>query len=291
MTSSFDPRLTPARPDLAAAHLAGEVEAARYVEGRPMHLAAELTDLRTAPSQEASVASQVLHGETLTLYEEHDGWGWVQLATDGYVGYVSLSTLAEGETGASHRVTANRTFVYPRPDIKVPILSALPLGATVKVVGADRNFGRLWDGGFVIALHLMRLDEEAEDFVSVAEGFRGAPYLWGGKSILGIDCSGLVQIALGQAGIAAPRDTDLQQRALGEALPADAVNGPLERGDLVFWKGHVGIMRDSETLLHANAHHMLVASEPLATVRSRVRAKGAGDILQIRRLRREAEPD
>lgn len=288
MMSKFDPRLTPARPDLAAAHLAGEVEAARYVEGRPMHLAAELTDLRTAPSQEASVASQVLHGETLTLYEEHDGWGWVQLATDGYVGYVSLSALAEGEARASHRVTANRTFVYPRPDIKVPILRALPLGATVKLVGADRNFGRLWDDGFVIALHLMCLDEEAEDFVSVAEGFRGAPYLWGGKSILGIDCSGLVQVALGQAGIAAPRDTDLQQRALGEPLPP---GGPLERGDLVFWKGHVGIMRDQETLLHANAHHMLVASEPLATVRSRVRAKGTGDILQIRRLRREAVAD
>ncbi len=284
----FDPRLTPARPDLAAAHLAGEVEAARYVEGRPMHLAAELADLRTAPSTEASVASQVLHGETLALYEERDGWGWVQLATDGYVGYVSLSALAEGEAGVSHRVTANRTFVYPRPDIKVPILRALPLGATVKLIGADRNFGRLWDGGFVIALHLMCLDEEAEDFVSVAEGFRNAPYLWGGKSILGIDCSGLVQIALGQAGIAAPRDTDLQQRALGEALPPGA---PLERGDLVFWKGHVGIMRDQETLLHANAHHMLVASEPLATVRSRVRAKGTGDILQIRRLRREAEAD
>lgn len=286
MMSSFDPRLTPARPDLAAAHLAGEVEAQRYVEGRPMHLAAELADLRTAPSQEASVASQVLHGETLTLYEEHDGWGWVQLATDDYVGYVPLSALAEGEARASHRVTANRTFVYPRPDIKVPILRALPLGATVKLAGADRNFGRLWDGGFVIALHLMCLDEEAEDFVSVAEGFRGAPYLWGGKSILGIDCSGLVQVALGQAGIAAPRDTDLQQRALGEALPPGAT---LERGDLVFWNGHVGIMRDPETLLHANAHHMLVASEPLATVRSRVRAKGAGDILQIRRLRREAE--
>lgn len=280
----FDPRLTPARPDLAAAHLAGEVTASRYVEGRPMHLAVEIADLRSAPSPEASIASQVLHGENLTLYEAHEGWGWVQLETDGYVGYLSLDALAEGEAKASHRVTANRTFVYPRPDIKVPILGALPLGATVTLVGADRNFARLGNGGFMIALHLMCLDEQAEDFVSVAEGFRGAPYLWGGKSILGLDCSGLVQISLAQAGIAAPRDTDLQQRALGEPLPARAADGPLERGDLVFWKGHVGIMRDAETLLHANAHHMLVASEPLATVRNRVRAKGTGDILEIRRL-------
>lgn len=286
--TSFDPRLTPARPDLAAAHLAEEVAAARYVEGRPMHLAIELADLRTAPSYEAGVASQVLYGENLLLYEAHEGWGWVQLETDRYVGYLPLAALAEGKAEVSHRVTAKRTFVYPRPDIKVPILGALPLGATVKVVSADGNFGQLESGGFVIALHLMRLDAKAEDFVTVAEGFSGAPYLWGGKSSLGLDCSGLVQIALAQTGVTAPRDTDLQQQALGETLPVQTADGPLDRGDLVFWKGHVGIMRDHEILLHANAHHMLVASEPLATVRDRVRAKGGGDITAIKRLRRLA---
>lgn len=288
MMITFDPRLTPARPDLAAAHLAGKVQASRYVEGRPMHLAVELTDLRAAASHEAGVASQVLHGENMMLYEAHEGWGWVQLETDRYVGYLPLAALAEGDVKASHRVTVNRTFVYPRPDIKAPILAALPLGAAVTVAGADGNFARLEGGGFVIALHLMRLDETAEDFVAVAEGLSGAPYLWGGKSSLGLDCSGLVQIALAQTGIAAPRDTDLQQQALGAALPLHAADGPLQRGDLVFWKGHVGLMRDHEILLHANAHHMLVASEPLATVRSRSRAKGSGDIIAIRRMQRPA---
>ncbi len=281
---SFDPRLTPARPDLAAAHLAGKVPAPRYVAGRAMHLAIELTDLRDAPSHEARIESQVLYGENLMLYDAHEGWGWVQLGGDHYVGYLSLAGLAEGETQATHRVVANRTFIYPRPDIKAPILAALPLGAAVKLTGADGNFGRLASGGFVIADHLMRVDEKAEDFVAVAEGLIGTPYLWGGKSCLGLDCSGLVQIALAQASIEAPRDTDLQQQALGHPLPLEAAESALKRGDLIFWKGHVGIMRDHETLLHANAHHMLVASEPLAVARARIRAKDAGDITMIKRL-------
>ncbi len=215
---NFDPRITPARPDLAAAHLAGKVAASRYVEGRAMHLAIELADLRRAPSHDACVDSQVLYGENLTLYEAHEGWAWVQLEADQYVGYLALAALAEGATKATHRVTANRTFIYPRPDIKAPILAALPLGAGVTLTGADGNFARLEGGGFVIALHLMRIDEKAKDFVAVAEGLIGAPYLWGGKSCLGLDCSGLVQIALAQSGIATPRDTDLQQQALGDPL-------------------------------------------------------------------------
>lgn len=281
---SFDPRLTPARPDLAAAHLADKVPAPRYVAGRAMHLAVGLTDLRHAPSPEARIDSQVLYGENLVLYEAHEGWGWVQLGGDHYVGYLSLAALAEGETKATHKVTANRTFIYPRPDIKAPILAALPLGAAVTLTGPDGYFGRLANGGFVIAVHLMRIDEKADDFVAVAEGLIGAPYLWGGKSCLGLDCSGLVQIALAQAGIEAPRDTDLQQETLGSPLPLDAVANDLKRGDLIFWKGHVGIMRNHEILLHANAHHMLVASEPLAQARARIRDKGAGEIIAIKRL-------
>jgi cell wall-associated NlpC family hydrolase len=280
----FDPRITPARPNLAAAHLAGKVNATRFAEGRPMHIAVELTDLHRAPDHDAPVDSQVLFGENLTLYDAEDGWAWVQLAGDDYVGYVAMSALAEGETHATHRVTANRTFIYPRPDIKAPVLAALPLGAKLEVSGADGNFAKLTSGGFVIALHLMRADETADDFVAIAEGFRGAPYLWGGKSCLGLDCSGLVQIALGQIGVAAPRDTDLQQATVGATIPLSAVEGGLQRGDLIYWKGHVGIMRDAETLLHANAHHMLVASEPLSVSRARILSKGAGDITAIKRL-------
>jgi cell wall-associated NlpC family hydrolase len=278
-----DPRLTPARHDLAAAHLQGQVEAARFVTGRPMHLRAEIADLRHAPSPDVSIDTQILHGEDLMLYDEHEGWAWVQLETDKYVGYVSRDALAEGPARPTHRVDVNRTFIYPAPNMKTPPLGALPLGAAVHVQQEDEGFARLADGGFVFAAHLASSTRKAADFVAVAEGFSGCPYLWGGKSSLGIDCSGLVQVALRQAGVSAPRDTDMQEGALGQPLNIAAV-GSLRRGDLVFWKGHVGIMRDAQTLLHANGHHMLVSAEPLAKARARIGEKGAGEITAIRRV-------
>lgn len=276
-----DPRLTPARADLAAEHLRGTVEAPRYVTGRRVHVRAGLADLRVAPAAAARLATQALHGEDAILYEARDGWAWVQLAADGYVGYLSAETLAEGPARATHRIAVLRGHIYPAADLKAPAIGALPFGAHVKVKDEAGLFAQLADGGFVFMQHLRTPSEKARDFVAVAEGFIGAPYLWGGKSSLGIDCSGLVQIALAESGIAAPRDTDLQERALGQALPGSAPE--LQRGDLVFWKGHVGIMRDPETLLHANAHHMLVASEPLAQVRARLR-RGGGEIVAIKRL-------
>lgn len=282
--NEFDPRTTPARPDLAAAHLAGKINAPRYVEGRPMHLSVELVDLRSKPSREASVDTQVLFGETVRLYDASDGWAWVQLDADRYVGYLPLASLAEGSVKPTHVVRVNRTFIYPRADIKAPTGSGLSLGASVTIEGAEGSFSRLADGGYVISHHLMPSHEKVADFVAVAEALTGAPYLWGGKSCLGIDCSGLVQIALAQSGVESPRDTDLQQRALGSALPIEAAEKGLRRGDLVFWKGHVGVMRDEKILLHANAHHMLVASEPLAEARARILAKGAGDIAALKRL-------
>lgn len=286
--SDFDPRTTPARPDLAAAYLTGKVDARQFVEGRPMHLSVELADLRAKPSREASVDTQVLFGEPITLYEARDGWAWVQLEIDRYVGYLPTTTLAEGFIEPTHVVRVNRSFIYARPDIKAPTGTGLSLCASVHVEGMEGNFARLADGGrvigYVIAQHLMRRDETVEDFVAVAEALTGAPYLWGGKTLLGIDCSGLVQVALARAGIASPRDTDLQQRALGTPLPIETAEQGLRRGDLVFWKGHVGVMRDEKMLLHANAHHMLVASEPLAEARARILAKGAGDITALKRL-------
>jgi cell wall-associated NlpC family hydrolase len=279
-----DPRLTPARPDLAAVHLRGEIEADRYVAGRLMHVRTGLADLRRAPSSSAPVDTQALYGEDVTLYDDRDGWAWVQLVRDNYVGYLPREALAEGAAGATHRICVNRSFVYPAADIKAPVLDALPLGAAVKVEGAEGGFDRLAGGGFVFAAHLRSLGEKVNDFVTLAEGFLSSPYLWGGKSSLGIDCSGLVQIALSEAGVAAPRDTDLQERALGAGLVIGEGLEGLRRGDLVFWKGHVGIMRDTHRLIHANAHHMLVAFEPLAEVRDRIRQKGGGDITAIKRL-------
>jgi hypothetical protein len=280
----FDPRLTPARPDLAAAYLRGKTAAADYVEGRAMHVCVGTANLRHAPAPDAPLDTQALFGEDVMLYEDHEGWGWVQLACDGYVGYMSMAALAEGQINPTHRVIVNRSFVYPGPDLKLSARDALPLGAAVNVRATKGGFAQIDDAAFVFSGHLLPSDERPQDFVTVAERLLHAPYLWGGKTSLGIDCSGLVQISLDAAGIDAPRDTDLQEHALGLPFAVDTDLADLRRGDLVFWRGHVGIMRDETTLLHANAHHMLVASEPLRIARDRNLATASQPIRAIKRL-------
>ncbi len=279
-----DRRVTPARPDLAAAHLKGMVQAARFVAGRPMQVAAPLVDVRSAPAPDASLDTQALCGERVTVYEEEEGWAWGQLADDGYVGYLAAASLAPDVIAPTHRVETRATFVYPGPGMKSPPLATLPFGARVTVLDLSGDFARISRGGFVFARHLVAVDTHEPDFVAVAERMTGAPYLWGGKTPGGVDCSGLIQLSIAAAGIAAPRDTDMQARQLGAPLPVtDDLDG-LRRGDLVFWKGHVGVMRDATTLLHANGFHMLVASEKLADARARIAANSFGAITTIRRL-------
>ncbi|MGH6857173.1 MAG: NlpC/P60 family protein, partial [Methylocella sp.] len=200
----FDPRLTPARPDLAAAQLRGKIAATAYVEGRAMHVCAGTADLRHAPALDAPLATQALFGEDVMLYEDHEGFAWVQLARDGYVGYMSMAALADGRSAATHRVSVSRTFVYPGPDLKFSARDALPLGATVRVRATKGAFAQIDDAGFVFSGHLVLDGESQKDFVAVAERLLHAPYLWGGKTSLGVDCSGLVQISLEAAGIKAP---------------------------------------------------------------------------------------
>jgi cell wall-associated NlpC family hydrolase len=282
MTISFDRRFTPARPDLAAAHLQGQVEATTFVQGREMQIAAPIADVRSAPAPDASLDTQALCGERVTLYEEHEGWAWCQLQRDGYVGYLPAHMLARPAAEPTHRVAVLRTFIYPGPNMKLPPLDALPFGAEVRVESGG-DYVRIAGHGFVYAPHLQPIAQYEPDFVAIAERFLNVPYLWGGKSGLGVDCSGLVQISLGAAGIEAPRDTDIQARSIGAEV---ALDEPLHlrRGDLLFWKGHVGIMCDAQTLLHANAHHMLVAREPLAEARARILEKSFGPITTVRRL-------
>jgi cell wall-associated NlpC family hydrolase len=282
MTMRFDRRFTPARPDLAAAHLRGHVEATIFVEGREMQIVAPIADVRSGPTPDASLDTQALRGERVTVYEEHEGWAWCQLQRDAYVGYLPAHMLGPTSKEPTHRVTALRTFVYPAPNMKMPPLEALPLGAEIRVED-EGDYVRIADHGYVYAPHLQPIAQYESDFVTVAERFLGAPYLWGGKTALGLDCSGLVQISLAAAGVSAPRDTDVQAREIGSQFP---LSEPLDlrRGDLVFWKGHVGIMCDAETLLHANAHHMLVAREPFAEARARILAKSFGPVIAVRRL-------
>ncbi|MBO0902660.1 C40 family peptidase [Jiella sonneratiae] len=289
MTDKPDARLNAFRTDLADIRLEGRVEAARFVAGKPRVVAAPLAPLRRRPREDAALDTELLMGERVAVFEDGDeGWCWVQAEADGYVGYVPAACLAAAGDAAppTRRVAVPRTLVFPAPDIKRPPLGALPMGALVAVTGEaeDKNaaYAGLATGGYVVKQHLAPLQRFAEDFVAVAERFVGVPYLWGGRSALGIDCSGLVQLALSTSGVAAPRDTDMQERTLGTRLAG--IEG-LERGDLIFWKGHVGIMVDGGRLLHANAFHMMTAIEPLQETLDRLAAKAVA-VTSVRRLRR-----
>ena len=281
MTQAFDRRRTAARDDLAAAHLKGVVAAPRYVEGRSLRVIDEAIALRARPEGDCGLETQVLFGEEVVVYDMDEGWAWGQALADGYVGYMAADSLGAPLAAPTHKVVVPRTFLYPADDMKQPALGALPLGAQVVARAVRGAFTQLASGLFVFSAHLAEIAARQPDFVSVAELFEGAPYLWGGKTWLGLDCSGLVQIALQACGVRAPRDTDMQQAELGAALAPGAA---LARGDLVFWKGHVGIMQDDARLLHASGHHMRVVSEAFVQARARIVALTQGDVIAIRRL-------
>ena len=265
MSRGFDPRVTPARPDLAAADLRGKVDAPRYAQGRAMRVVEASAPLRRAPRADAPLETEALFGETITVYDESEGWAWAQLTRDAYVGYLPSAALKPPGAPATHRVAVPRAHLYPGPSIKLPPRMALSLGALVAVRAWDGDFGIIADGSQIWARHLADAASDERDFVAVAELYLNAPYLWGGRTSEGIDCSGLVQGALTAAGIASPS----RQRHDGDrAWRACFARGPLARGDLVFWKGHVGVMRDPETLLHASGWHMQVVSESLADARA-----------------------
>jgi cell wall-associated NlpC family hydrolase len=279
-----DARLTPARPDLAAEHLRGIVEADRYVPALGMSIAVGSAPLRAEPREDAPLLTEAIFGEPVAVYDLAEGWAWVQLETDLYVGWVPEWALGPA-IEPTHRLAALRSFVFPGPSIKLPPQDVLTLGSRLRVDGEEGEFSVLAGGGYAITRHLAPLETAEADFVDVANRFLEVPYLWGGKTSLGLDCSGLVQVALDAVGIAVPRDSDLQEMEAGEEADFE---GPdrLQRGDLVFWKGHVAIARGDGTLLHANGHHMAVAVEDAAAAIRRIAAAGA-DVRTVRRFRTE----
>lgn len=277
--SELDRRLNAYRDDLAARALEGRVAAPRYADGVPRQIATGLASVRRRPDATSRQDTEALFGEAVTVYDVRDGWAWVQLESDGYVGYVLESALGAPHA-PTHTVTAERTFLYPEADIKSPALMALSLGSPLAVVGAKGALLELASGGYVVARHAAAAGDFAEDFVAVAEALVGIPYLWGGKSTKGLDCSGLLQLAMQRAGLGCPRDSDMQAKALGRSTSQDSV---LQRGDLVFWPGHVGIMVDASRLLHANGHHMQVVIEPLTEAVERIAGTGVV-VSDVRRL-------
>ena len=280
--SDLDPRLHAFRPDLADRRLAARIKAERYAEGALMQIAAPLASLHRQPRFDARQVSQALMGERLRVFESREGWAWGQLERDDYVGYLAADALSAEIAQPTHRVAVPATFAYPAPDLKSQPAVMLPMNAMLAVTGGDGKFARLGDGRFVFAGHLKPRAQWESDYVAVAAMFLHVPYYWGGKSVRGLDCSGLLQLALEACGIACPRDSDLQERDLGVDLRVDDLDG-LKRGDLVFWDGHVGIMMDAATLLHANGHHMMVVKEPLREAFTRIKA-GGKDVASIKRL-------
>jgi cell wall-associated NlpC family hydrolase len=280
--SALDSRLHAFRTDLADTRLRGIIEVPRYVDGEVRQVSARITAIRRDPRADAMQISQALMGEHCRVFETHEGWAWVQLDRDGYVGYIAEDALSDEISESTHRISVPSTFIYPCPNIKAQPAALISMNAKIAVAGQDGRFARMKDGGFVYAAHLKPVSDPEPDFVAVAELFLNVPYLWGGKSAAGLDCSGLVQLALEAAGIACPRDTDMQEGTLGETLRINDLDG-LRRGDLVFWAGHVGIMLNEAELLHANGYHMLVVREPLADAVARIKAS-YGEITSIKRL-------
>ncbi len=271
--SALDRRLHAFRSDLADARLRGEVEADRFVDGRQMQVAVPVLDLRSAPRPDAGLDTQMLGGDDVLVFEDAEGWAWLQSLRDGYVGYAAASSL-RAATVPTHVVSVPRTFSYREPDMKKGATAALSLGATVTVVGEAETRGTryavLENGEALVAAHLLPVGTFAADFVSVAEILEHTPYLWGGASAFGIDCSGLVQLSMRMAGMSVLRDTDMQATTLGTSIEIGDSLAGLRRGDLVFWKGHVAIMLDGESIIHANGHSMMVSREPLRQAVDRI---------------------
>ena len=281
---SFDRRITPYRADLADERLRGQVEAERFATGTVKRVVAPSAPLHRNPSRDAALDTEALRGELVTVYDEHEGWAWAQLHEDGYVGYLPAEALDEHGAEPNQKVRTIRTFLYPGPNLKLPNIGFLSFGARVAVTDTSGDFARLSTGEFAFAQHLAPLDHRETDFVAPAERFLHTPYLWGGKTSLGLDCSGLVQVALAAAGIRAPRDSDMQEQQLGTPIEATPGLGGLRRGDLVFWKGHVGLMMDATNFIHATGHSMTVMIEPIAVAAERIGRTSYGPITSIRRL-------
>ncbi|MEL7464926.1 MAG: NlpC/P60 family protein [Pseudomonadota bacterium] len=281
MADAPDPRVTPVRGDIAALHLRGVVEADEFVSGQLMSVAVPAAPMTAAPHGEAEMTTQLLFGEGFTVYEAKSGWAWGQSAIDNYVGYVPEADLIHAPAAEpTHSVRALQAIIYAEPDMKTRPIGAIPFGARVIVADEKDAFAALDPGGYAPAAALRPIRQKDPLWVAAAQRFRGAPYLWGGRTPAGFDCSGLIQIAMQSAGMACPRDSDQQMAALGREVDGKS----LKRGDLVFWKGHVGVMTSPTILLHANAHHMEVAEEPFEAARDRIGAKEFGEILAIKRI-------
>ncbi|WP_170936957.1 MULTISPECIES: C40 family peptidase [Rhodomicrobium] len=278
----LDPRRHVIREDMAAASLKERVRAPRYSQGELRQVVGAVAPVRIVPRFDAPLTTEALCGELVTVYDAAEGWAWVQLEQDNYVGYMPMDNLSATIEEPTHWVSSRGTFVYPAPDMKRPPIMRLSFNSKVTVVGREGRFLELGRGGFAFGGHLQTMEDKGKDFVRLAEKLIGTPYLWGGRSGAGIDCSGLVQTSMQAAGLSAPRDSDMQEAEIGAPLPEKDLD-KLARGDLVFWRGHVGMVQSAEWMIHASGHQMEVVVEPIRRAVERI-ATTHGDVTTIRRI-------
>lgn len=282
MSECVDPRVTPVRGDLAASHLRERIKAPRYAAGVRVQAARPTTGIHREPSFSSEQMNQLLLGEIAVIYDVQGDWGWGQSLHDDYVGWMALSGMSFEVLEPSRRIRALRSIIYSEPDLRAPALMSAPMNARIALSGGESEgaFLPVERGGWIVASHVVDVAHEGGDHVAIALSLLGAPYLWGGRCSLGIDCSGLVQTALGGVGQVCSRDTDMQFASLGRGLAAGERPA---RGDFVFWKDHVAILTDERNAVHADAVSMSVVIESLSRI-SESRTTLSGDKPAVKRL-------
>ena len=261
-----DKRTTPIRGDLADIKLAGKLFAPHYAVPMLRTGIAPVTEIHAEPHMTSMPVSALMHGEEFAVLDVAGEWAWGYCLHDDYLGYLRFADLGD-DFRATHVVSAVATLIVTSPSIKAPVLVRYPMGAQI-ACGNPSECGRFLacEGGWVPTVHLSEVGKVEATPADLAEALIGTPYCWGGRSGNALDCSGLVQLVFGLKGQRPPRDADMQQAGFGDALPEGE---PLQRGDLVFFPGHVGIMADGERLIHANAAAMAVSAEPVSEAAAR----------------------
>ena len=278
----LDKAINPYRDDIAASKLAGIVDALTFIEPEEMQINIPSAFLKSAPDSKSPSLNESLLGDLFEVYEIKNGFAWGQLARDNYVGYIETHALNDDIFTPSHKINVLRTYGFAEPSIKSKIISTLSLGAKIAANGQVQNgFYDCGEFGFVFAKHICEIGEFFDDPAAIASLYLNAPYTWGGNSSFGVDCSGLAQNAFAACGINLPRDARMQEE-IGQNIEIKPDLSGLKRNDLIFWKGHVGIMMDETNIIHANAFHLMTVIEPLAITNQRYLAND----LSIRNIKR-----